>query len=269
MNYKKMFLPVLPFFLLAVLIAFPTKSSAKPAPKKLVLNYKEISLYEGESEILEVVSTKPKRASAKVVWKTKNRKIASVSARGKVLAKRAGKTKVIAVSKKNQAIRTIVNVTVKKRPAKKEKMCAAEGGIYFIGNGSRLSEAFRKSMEMDYEVIRTKAELKNFKQKLGKNGYKNINKSFLSQYADINFKAYSLVLVSCIFPRVTDYEIDSFLTEFDGQGKLCGKINVRQEKVLPVPGISEPTVMHPYILVLKLDKKEEAMIDYYKYSVRD
>lgn len=58
-------------------------------------------------------------------------------------------------------------------------------------------------METDYEVIRTKAELQNFKQKLRRNGYKDLKKSF-------------------------------------------------------------PAVMHTYIIALKLDKRDEAIIDYYK-----
>ena len=76
-------------FFLAVL-TLPVAAKSKSTPKKLILSRKEILLYVGESKNLWVEKVQPAKASAKVTWKSKKPKIASVSGNGKATAKKPG-----------------------------------------------------------------------------------------------------------------------------------------------------------------------------------
>lgn len=81
------------------------------AAKKIRLNKKKVTIYTGKKVKLKIIGTKKK-----VTWKSKKKKIATVSKKGVVKGKRAGKTVIIAkVSKRNYSCK----VTVKKKPAPK------------------------------------------------------------------------------------------------------------------------------------------------------
>ena len=116
-------------FFLAVL-TLPVAAKSKSTPKKLILSRKEILLYVGESKNLWVEKVQPAKASAKVTWKSKKPKIASVSGNGKVTAKRPGKTVITAVSRQNPSVKSAIRIIVKKRPKKQEKTCSLTGKFY-------------------------------------------------------------------------------------------------------------------------------------------
>ena len=64
------------------------------AAKKMSLNKKKVTIRVGKS-----VRLKLKNAKKKVKWKSANKKIATVSAKGVVRGKKAGKTKITAKCK--------------------------------------------------------------------------------------------------------------------------------------------------------------------------
>lgn len=87
---------------------------SKTAPEKIILNQKRVLLHIGKKKKMSVVKVKPSTASAEVFWVSKNKKVAIVSKSGKIVAKRAGKTTITAVSKKNPNIKATIKVMVKK-----------------------------------------------------------------------------------------------------------------------------------------------------------
>ena len=74
-------------------------------------------------KITTTVKVKPnKKANKKVTYKSANKKIATVSAKGVVKGVKPGKTKITVTSKKNKKKKTVLKVYVKKAAAKKVKI---------------------------------------------------------------------------------------------------------------------------------------------------
>lgn len=104
--------------LLVVVLLRPAElieAKQRPLPKKIVLNVKSIKMHVGDTNMLTVKSVKPRKASKNVKWNSKNKKIASVTRKGKVEAKKAGTTIIIAQSVKNKKIKAKVKVIVKEK----------------------------------------------------------------------------------------------------------------------------------------------------------
>lgn len=90
------------------------------AAKKIRLNKKKATIYVGKKVTLKIIGTRKK-----VKWKTKKKKIATVTKKGVVKGKRAGKTVIVAkVSKKSYSCK----VTVKKKTAPKPTGHKQPGG---------------------------------------------------------------------------------------------------------------------------------------------
>ena len=122
--------------LLSTIFIYPTSASASQKPQDITISHKKLTLYVGEFEQIQVTSVKTDNTSDKVIWKSKNKKIASVTAKGKVTAKKSGKTEIIAISKENANVRKSIKVTVKQKPKQAEKELIIKGGIYALGNYS-------------------------------------------------------------------------------------------------------------------------------------
>lgn len=107
MKFKKTLAIIVAFTLVfSTTVNTPTTAFAKKKPK---LNKSKIFLVIGKTYILKVKNNKKK-----VIWQTKNKKIATVSSKGKVKAKKAGTTKIIAkVSNK----KLVCKITVNKKTA--------------------------------------------------------------------------------------------------------------------------------------------------------
>ena len=69
---------------MSVLSAEASSDSATKVPTKITLNYKKKNVSVGDTFSLKVKKVKPKGASKQVVWSSTNKKIATVSAKGKV-----------------------------------------------------------------------------------------------------------------------------------------------------------------------------------------
>lgn len=248
----------------------PAAAKPKPVPKKLFLSRNEIVLYAGESKGLTVVKTKPADASAKVTWTSKNIKIADVSKRGKVTAKKPGKTIITATSKKNPAVQTMVRLTVKKMPTKVEKKCTVmcDSWLGFNGYATSYEYAYPLSCRKDVLVIRSSEGFREVK-KAWNNAMKDnggyglpFRKTELAKYENMNFSQYSLVLLSHPFGYVHILGC-SFSTKFDESGKLQGIIDVDFKSSLKDDDIV-PSVDDSHTIALQIKKSDEAMIDSYR-----
>lgn len=82
---------------------------------------KTIEVAKGKSvKITPVVTVKPnKSANKKVTFTSKNKQIATVSSKGVVKGKKAGKTKIVVTSKKNSKKKATITVVVKKKATQK------------------------------------------------------------------------------------------------------------------------------------------------------
>ena len=82
------------------------QQTAKKTTKKIKLNRKKLTLKKGKTFKLKVTLT-PADSQDKIVYKTSNRKIATVSKTGKIKAKKKGKVKITVISGKKKAVCTV------------------------------------------------------------------------------------------------------------------------------------------------------------------
>ncbi|MCI5729942.1 MAG: Ig-like domain-containing protein [Eubacterium sp.] len=78
--------------------------------------------------------TPNKKANKKVTYKSANKKIATVTSKGVIKAKAAGKTKITVVSKKNKKKKATIKVVVKKKAVKKVKL---NSGNFVLAAGAK------------------------------------------------------------------------------------------------------------------------------------
>lgn len=78
----------------------------------ITLNANSKSLTVGESYQLKVKKIKPATADKSVTYKSSNTKVAKVSSKGKVTAKKAGKTTITAISKTNKKVKVACKIQV-------------------------------------------------------------------------------------------------------------------------------------------------------------
>ena len=94
---------------------------AKTRARKIELNCKKKTLRVGQKYKLKIKKVTPKNGTKKVVWKSSNKKIATVSKGGMVKAKKVGKVKITAYSKQNKRVLARCNITVIRKKDKVKK----------------------------------------------------------------------------------------------------------------------------------------------------
>lgn len=108
----------------------PTSQAAKVKVKKLTAKAAKTTLYVGGKASLGKtkisVTVKPKKASKKVTYKSSNKKVLTVSAKGVVTAKKVGKATVTVTSKSNKKLKKKIKFTVKKAATKNTNTAAKE-----------------------------------------------------------------------------------------------------------------------------------------------
>lgn len=87
-------------------------TDAASTKKKISMNQSKIRLTAGSQFQLKVKKVTPVKTGKTVTFKSKNMKVATVSKRGLVTAKKPGTAKIEVVSKKNKSIKTTVTVMV-------------------------------------------------------------------------------------------------------------------------------------------------------------
>ena len=90
--------------LVALVIIFPFNDVKAATSKKISLNKKSAITYVGKTVNLKVSKFTTKETKKKIVWKSSNRKIATVYKDGKVVAKKPGKVVITAMMKSNKKI---------------------------------------------------------------------------------------------------------------------------------------------------------------------
>lgn len=265
---KKKFVILLAVCLLCMMSVLPAAAKSKPAPKKLFLNREKIQLYVGESKKIAVQKAKPADASIKVTWKSKNKRVANVSERGMITAKKPGRTIITAVSKKNPSIKATVKVTVKKSPAKKEKKDIPVR-IYDLPRDIRsLWAAYAQSCGLsnlrrndpNVLIIRSGEGFKELKKAWNKSMNWPFRKTGLAGFEDMDFSKYSLVLLHHPFGYVQIFPDGLLSTKFDESGKLQGVLKTHTESTISDNDIV-PTVMLERYIAVQIKKSDEAMID--------
>ena len=141
MNKKKI-LVVLTAMIISLFSVFVTVDAAT----KVKLTKKSVAMYEGDSIFLKVKGTK-----SKIKWSSKNKKVAVVTKKGKVKAKKPGKTTITAkVGKKKYKCKVIVK---RKNSIKVTKPSD--------NNNSVINQVTTKSEPS--QIVTTKAEVKTTK----------------------------------------------------------------------------------------------------------
>ncbi len=101
---------------MAVIPCSNTEVSAA-TKKAITLSEKKATLYVGESTTITVKKVKG-LSSKKVSYKTNNKKVATVSSKGVVKAKKKGKATITVTSKKDKKVKATFKLTVKAKPKK-------------------------------------------------------------------------------------------------------------------------------------------------------
>ena len=105
---------VLFLLLIMSMLCISMTASAASKAKKVTLNKKKVTLTVGKTVKLKA-KVKPASANQKVTWKSSNKKVAAVSSKGIVTAKKAGNAIITCTVKKNKKIKATCKVTVKKK----------------------------------------------------------------------------------------------------------------------------------------------------------
>jgi len=124
MQRKNIWFTALVMVLVIALLPYNSVYAAKVKVKSVKVQApytKTIEVAKKKSvKIVPVVTATPnKNANKKVSFKSKNKKIATVNAKGVVKGKKPGKTKIIVTSKKNKKKKATISVVVKKNPIQK------------------------------------------------------------------------------------------------------------------------------------------------------
>ena len=112
-TFRKLITALLAITMVLTLLPANTEAAKRRnEPKKIVLNKSKLMMVKGESRTLKVKKTIPSKASKTVTWSSSNKKVATVTPKGKVKAKRAGTVKIIAKSKHNSKIKAVCKITI-------------------------------------------------------------------------------------------------------------------------------------------------------------
>ena len=110
------------FMLLITMMLFSQNTfAASKKVKSIQLSTKNITMTVGQSKTLKA-TVKPSGVDKKVVWKSSNKKVVTVSSKGKLKAKKAGTAIITCSSKQYPKIKATCKVTVKKPVVKTESI---------------------------------------------------------------------------------------------------------------------------------------------------
>ncbi len=269
MKRKKCIKQIVILHLLGILFFCPTAISAR----QITVNVKKLTLYAGESKNIKVRAVSPSNVSKAVVFKSIKPQVASISAQGRIKAKKEGKTEILVISKKDPGIKTSVKITVKKVPKKTEREYLVKGGIHKLSLSEhtvwqQTQKKLYRNGGKGYEIIWSKDDFESLARTLKKNGCPDSRK-FLQWFNNTNFKKHSLIIMTCSLFQAYDESVAGFSTEFDTFGMLRGTVQIRYKKQDTVPGIFYPQILDNYIVIWKMPKKDAAMTDYFKYEAAE
>ena len=117
---KRAVIAVIAFLLVctSVLAVPESVEAATKKPTKITVTAAKKTLYVGEKYTLKVKSVKPAKASKAVTYKTSNKAVATVNAKGQIVAKKKGSATITVTSKGNKKVKATCKVTVKQQVKK-------------------------------------------------------------------------------------------------------------------------------------------------------
>lgn len=134
--------------------------AASKKPTKIYLNKKTVSVQVGKTYTLKVTKAKPNSKKYRTVkWTTSNKKIATVSSKGKVKAIKPGKVTITAISTKNKKVKAKCTVTVYKNGYITKKP-SVKGGMYVYSMPDSSNNYRFVTKDNNYKV--TDASIKDF-----------------------------------------------------------------------------------------------------------
>ena len=141
-------------------------AAKKPTKITLKTTYKNVDI--NGKVTVSVKSVKPEGASKEVTYKSSNKKIATVSAKGVVTGKKAGTVTITATSKKNSSVKATIKITVKDiKPTKVTLNYTSVSG--FMGGTKTIKATVKpanSSQKVTYKSSNTKVATVNSSGKI-------------------------------------------------------------------------------------------------------
>lgn len=202
------------------------------------------------------LKVKPSMKKGSIIWKSSNRKIATVSKSGAVTGKKAGKVRIYAVSSDDRSEKTSYVIRVKKF---KERSLSAKFTVLRSGEG------FLSTTGKKYHVFRSRNEIEQYLKSVKKNQniYLGEMPEKLKKYKKPFFNTKSLCVVyitagsSSMPVNVEDVKIVQ-----NKKGTVVGSVCAKIVKQPPDVGWACDVVA--YYAIVELDKKDADMIQSYK-----
>lgn len=141
--------------LLAVMVMFASIPGMAEAKSKIKINVNNITLQMGKTRQLSLAGISQK-ANKKVAWKSSKKSVASVSAKGRVKAKKRGTT-VISAKYKGRTYRCKVKVVEKSNASAKNmsiRIAVGKKILYAKLDGSKMAKQFVKSLPQTISMQR-------------------------------------------------------------------------------------------------------------------
>ena len=102
-----------------LLLTVPFSVSAKAKEKKFVMNRNSMLLYEGEKEDVSNIFEKTGEKQPKMIWKTQDKNVVTISSKGKITAKKSRKNKNYSCFRKKSKAKSHYKSGSKKASCKK------------------------------------------------------------------------------------------------------------------------------------------------------
>ncbi|MBD5135440.1 MAG: flavodoxin [Lachnospiraceae bacterium] len=198
--------------LLVVMFFANFTENAKAAGKTPELNITELSMSVGQAKTLSVSNNKKK-----VQWTSSKKSVATVSSKGKIKAKKAGKTIITAkIGNKKLKCNVIVN-----KPSQKKKDVLI---VYFSQTGTTkaVADKIQKLTGGDLLQIQEKDKYPNDYDKTVERAKKELNKKSFPKIKTqaLNMKSYDVVYVGFpIWWHSTPRVVNTFLKQYNFKGK--------------------------------------------------
>lgn len=203
-----------------------------------------------------MLKVKPSMKKGSIIWKSADRRIATVSKSGAVTGKRAGKVKIYAVSSDDRNKKTSYVIRVKKF---KERSLSVKTSVL------RTAPGFQLSSGKKYQVFKSRKELEQFLKSAEKEqkDYLGEIARKLKKYKKLFFNTKSLCVIylasgSGSMPvNVEDVKIAQ-----NKKGTILGSVYVRIGK--QPPDVLWSADVESRYAIVELDKKDASMIQSYK-----
>lgn len=202
------------------------------------------------------LKVKPSMKKGSIIWKSANRKIATVSKSGAVTGKKSGKVRIYAISSDGRNEKTSYVIRVKKF---KERTLSAKFAVLRSGEG------FLSSTGKKYHVYKSRKELEQHLKSVEKEQkfYLGEMSEKLKKYKKPFFNTKSLCVVyitagsSSMPVNVEDVKIIQ-----NKKGTVVGSVCAKIGKQPPDVGWAGDVVA--YYAIVELDKRDADMIQSYK-----